>query len=84
MESKNPFEKLMDLMNDVDISSMSESDILQLVSNNLTSDEIEELSEFLAPLMGEVGQMMSNPKEYLFGRDDQKFLMEHEKDKADD
>lgn len=83
MENNNLFEKLMNIMSEVDISAMSETEIKELVSGNFTGEEMDELSDFLTLLMGEMGEMANDPKEYFFGTKDQEALMKSEKENQD-
>jgi len=76
--------KFTDYIQNLDVDNMSEEVILSKIKENFSEDELLQILEIFGPLLGNVQEMLENPKKFFLGKSNEeamKMIEESKKNK---
>lgn len=79
--------KFTDYVQKLDADNMDEDVILSKIKENFSSEELVQILEIFGPMLGNVQEMVENPKEFFLGKSNEeamKMIEEAKKDKKED
>jgi hypothetical protein len=66
--------KFTDYIQNLDVDNMSEEAVLSKIKENFSEDELLQILEILGPLLGNVQEMVENPKEFFLGKSNEEVM----------